>query len=199
MDKFKTVAILCGGKSSRMGFDKSKIIIKGKNIIDYTAEKLSCIFDDILLVGTKCFNTKYRAVEDIIKDCGPAGAIYTSLLTSKSKYVFVVACDMPFLNVDYIKFLKDKLLSCDADCLISKKGQFYEPLCSFYSIDMADIFLKNIKQNNFKIMDIVKESRIIYTQDQEIEMFSNEYDIFANLNYPKDLIILDNFGENINM
>lgn len=193
MKKFGTAAILCGGKSSRMGFDKSKIVVNDKLLIEEIADRINILFDDIVFITNdkNKFNTKHRVVEDEIKEVGPCGAIYTALNNSCSKYVFVMACDMPFLDIKYIEFLKNKLDRLNSDCLITKRGNFYEPLCSFYSVDMKDIFLKNIINNKYKIMDAVLSSNAQFTSDLEVEEFASKDDIFANLNYSKDLNLLN--------
>lgn len=196
MKSFSTAAILCGGKSSRMGFDKSKIIINGKPLIEDIAERLNNVFDDIVFITNdkNKFNTKYRVVEDEIKGCGPAGAIYTALLNSKSKYVFVVGCDMPFINVDYVKFLIEKMRGKSIECLITKKGNYYEPLYSFYSIDIKDTFKNEIEKGNFRIMDIIKSCKVEFTKDEEVQMFINKYDMFTNLNYLDDINKIKKLG-----
>ncbi|MCX7695472.1 MAG: molybdenum cofactor guanylyltransferase [Caloramator sp.] len=196
MKKVSTAAILCGGKSSRVGFDKSKIIINNKLLIEYTAERLNTVFDDIVFITndkTK-FNTKYRVVEDVVKDCGPIGAIYTALLNSKSQYVFVVGCDMPFINLGYVKYLIGVLEKKEAECLITKKGGYFEPLYSFYSIDIKERLREAIDRGSFKIMDVVKDLRALYTSDEEIERFTGNVDMFTNLNYKEDLEKLKNGG-----
>lgn len=91
MKKVGTAVILCGGKSSRMGFDKSKIEIKGKYLIELIAEKLETVFDEVILVAEKKdkFKTlKYTVLEDLKKEYGPAGGMHTALKYANSKYVF---------------------------------------------------------------------------------------------------------------
>lgn len=197
MKKIGTAAILCGGKSTRMGFDKSKIVVNDKLLIENIANKLSKLFDDVIFVSNdkNKFHTKYRVVEDEIKDVGPCGAIYTALNNSSSEFVFVVACDMPLMDINYINYLKQKIENINCDCLVTKRGNFFEPLCSFYSVNMKDMFLKNINNNKYKIMDTVTKSNAVFTSDEEVEKFLIEDDIFANLNYSKDLIVLNKLGE----
>ncbi|WP_291966695.1 molybdenum cofactor guanylyltransferase [Caloramator sp.] len=196
MKKFSTAAILCGGKSTRMGFDKSKIVINNKLLIEDIAERLNKVFDDIVFITNdkNKFNTKYRVVEDVIKNCGPIGAIYTALLSSKSQYVFVIGCDMPFVNLDYIKYLIEVLNKREVECLITQKGGFFEPLYSFYSIDIKGKLREAIDSERFKIMDVVKDCRALYTSDEEVERYISKEDMFTNLNYKEDLKKLKNGG-----
>ena len=108
MGEKNTAVILCGGKSSRMGFDKSKIEIGDKLLIEITAEKLEKLFDEVIFIAENKYkfgNIKYTVIEDLKKDYGPAGGILTGLEYSSSPYTFFIACDMPFINLEYIKYM----------------------------------------------------------------------------------------------
>lgn len=194
MKKVGTAVILCGGKSSRMGFDKSKIKIEGRLLIEIIGEKLEKIFDEIILVAEKedkFENLKYKVVEDMEKNYGPAGGIYTGLKNASSKYVFFLACDMPKINIDYIKYLMNIVEDDECDGLICKKDDWIEPLHAFYSKDLIKDFKKGIEENSLVLYDIIKNSNIKYIPEEITKKYSPDLDIFVNLNYVKDLGILE--------
>lgn len=194
MKKVGTAVILCGGKSSRMGFDKSKIKIDGRLLIDIIGEKLEKIFDEIILVAEKddkFENLKYKVVEDMEKNYGPAGGIYTGLKYASSKYVFFLACDMPKINIDYIKYLMNIVEDDECAGLICKKDDWIEPLHAFYSKDLIKDFQKGIEENSLVLYDIIKNSNIKYISEDITKKYSPDLDIFINLNYVKDLDILE--------
>ncbi|MBI6874949.1 molybdenum cofactor guanylyltransferase [Clostridium aciditolerans] len=194
MKKVGTAVILCGGKSSRMGFDKSKIKIEGRLLIEIIGEKLEKIFNEIILVAEKedkFENLKYKVVEDMEKNYGPAGGIYTGLKNASSKYVFFLACDMPKINIDYIKYLMNIIEDDECDGLICKKNDWIEPLHAFYSKDLIKDFKKGIEENSLVLYDIIKNSNIRYIPEEITKKYSPDLDIFVNLNYVKDLGILE--------
>lgn len=194
MKKVGTAVILCGGKSSRMGFDKSKIKIDGKLLLEIIGEKLEKIFDEIILVAEKedkFENLKYKVVEDMEKNYGPAGGIYTGLKYAASKYVFFLACDMPKINIDYIKYLMNIVEQDECDGLICKKDDWIEPLHAFYSKDLIKDFQKGIEENRLVLYDIIKNSKIKYIPEEITKKYNPDLDIFINLNYVKDLGVLE--------
>lgn len=194
MKKVGTAVILCGGKSSRMGFDKSKIKIDGRLLIEILGEKLEKIFDEIILVAEKedkFENLNYKVVEDMEKNYGPAGGIYTGLKNASSKYVFFLACDMPKINIDYIKYLMNIVEDDECDGLICKKDDWIEPLHAFYSKGLIRNFQKGIEENSLVLYDIIKNSKIKYIPEEITKKYSPDLDIFINLNYVKDLGILE--------
>ena len=144
---FGTALVLAGGKSSRMGFDKAFINIKGKTIIETILDQLSRAFDDLIVVTSISENYRglnARIVADVIKDAGPLGGIHAGLKASRSKYVFITACDMPFISLGYVDYMKEVASRFLPDAVISRKGKWLEPFHALYSIDIAGDIEANI-------------------------------------------------------
>ena len=83
MKKAGTAIVLCGGKSKRTGFDKSKYEISGKLFIEICAEKLSSIFEEVILITKdpdKFPLSKYKIIGDNIDICAPVIGIYKGLM-----------------------------------------------------------------------------------------------------------------------
>ncbi len=193
MKDFGTAVILCGGKSSRMGFDKSKIEIKGKYLIELVAERLESIFDEVILIAEKKHKfkeLKYIVLEDLKKECGPAGGIYTGLKYASSKNVFFMACDMPILNIQYIEYMMKIIKDNNYDCVIPRNNHWVEPLYAFYSKDLIKEFEEGIYNKNLALYDIIKDSKLYYIPEHITREYSENLDMFVNLNYVKDLDIL---------
>jgi molybdenum cofactor guanylyltransferase len=195
LKEFGTAAILCGGKSRRMGFDKSGIKIKGKFLVEIIAEELEKVFDNIILISNdkgKFGNTKYKVVEDIIPSSGPAGGIYTALNHTSSKYVFITACDMPLINLNYIRYMKDIIIDekFEGVAAYNSCGQI-EPLHAFYSTYMTSTFRSELGKNNYRIMDALRHCHMHYVEDEKVREYCEDMSIFTNLNYTQDLKFLE--------
>lgn len=194
MKKFGTAVILCGGKSSRMGFDKSKIRIGEKLMIELVAERLKNIFEEVVLVAENCTkfeNLKYTVFEDLKKNYGPAGGIYTGLKFASSKYVFFLACDMPIVNTQYIQRLMESIEDNEYDAIMPKNKDWIEPLHAFYSKELIKDFERGIEENNLLLYDIIKKSNIKYIPDEVTKEYNEDMNMFVNLNYIKDLKVLE--------
>jgi molybdopterin-guanine dinucleotide biosynthesis protein A len=190
MMEFGTAAILCGGKSSRMGFDKSEIRVNGKLLVEIIGERLEQVFNNIILIADdkeKFKNIKYKVVQDIVPQVGPMGGIYTALNYSDSKFVFVTACDMPFVNLDYIKYMMNCIEGQNFQGVVSCKGGYVEPLYSFYSKEMMSTFRNELDKNNYKVFQVIKSCNFHYVKEEKIREYSKDMSIFANLNYKSDL------------
>lgn len=194
MKKTGTAIILCGGKSSRMGFDKSKYEINGKLLIEICAQKLSSIFEEVILV-TKDVNKfkelRYKVIGDNAGDYAPIFGVYNGLLISKSHFSFIIACDMPVINLNYINYMIERINSAgtELDALISKNGRFIEPFYSFYSKSMLNKIKHNIDKKDYKITNSINMSNAEFINTEIIRLYTGSIDIFTNLNYPCDLEI----------
>ena len=194
MKKFGTAVILCGGKSNRMGFDKSLVKVRGKYLIEIIGEKLEKIFDNILLVTNdleKIKGLKYKGILDIIPGMGPVGAIYTALRASDSKYVYVTACDMPAVNLSYIRYMMEIIENEDPDGVVARSASFIEPLNAFYSVNMLHEFESGIENDNLRIFGPIKNSKVHFVDYSKAQEYCRDIDMFANINYQMDLNLLE--------
>jgi molybdopterin-guanine dinucleotide biosynthesis protein A len=205
MKVFGDAVILCGGKSRRMGFDKSLLKIGGQNvgksderyIIEIMAEKLSQIFDNISLCANKADKFSHfgiNIIEDIYKDgIGPAAAIHAALKSAKSKYVFAVAVDMPFVNTKHIAHMISLANIHKPPALVPMKEGFSEPLYALYSTDILDIFEEQISLGKFSMRKMLSKFDTYYLDESESRNFDSNLTMFMNLNYVEDLANLPAF------
>jgi molybdopterin-guanine dinucleotide biosynthesis protein A len=188
---FGDAFILCGGKSSRMGFDKSLLRFDdGRYVLKTMADKLGEIFSKVGLcanVGDKFRGFGLTVVEDIYRDgIGPAAAIHAALTAACSQYVFVVAVDMPFLNLEHIRHMMS-LVTGDVQAVVPINGGLLEPLYAFYSKDALLAFEEQIKAGNFALRNILPKINTVYLDEDISRSFDDDLLMFTNLNYAKDL------------
>ncbi|MCJ7690495.1 MAG: molybdenum cofactor guanylyltransferase [Clostridiaceae bacterium] len=182
-----TVIILAGGKSSRMGIDKQFMIVDNRLLIDHMIEKLKKHFKEIIIVTNKpemYENYPYKIVEDKVKEFGPLAGIHAGLMSSSSLYNYVLACDMPFINFDYVYYMqsliKEELKELDA--VVTRFGQWLEPFNAFYSKNLIDRIEKNILENKRRIVTLFEESEVLYVTESKAREFSPKWEMFMNLN-----------------
>ncbi len=198
MKEFGTAVILAGGKSTRMGFDKQFLWIKERRLIDSIRKKLAREFDEIIVVTNK---TQYylgftdKIIEDKIPNKGPLSGIHAGLVEASSKFVYFIACDMPNINLGYIRFMKGKLKYRDAVACITKYGQWIEPFNAFYSREMIGDIERHLMEDRRSVNSLIKKLPICYIQEEEARTFSPHWDMFLNLNTRKDL---EDYLESIN-
>jgi molybdopterin-guanine dinucleotide biosynthesis protein A len=190
MNKFGTAVILAGGKSKRMGQNKELLNINNRRLVEVQISKLEKIFEEILVItnhphyyhGLNC-----KTHEDIIKDKGPIGGIYSGLVNSSSRYTFFLACDMPVLNIEYVKFLIDKINKEEPMACITLLGEWIEPFNAFYSKDMIKRVEEYIRKGGYSIHQLVKELKCVFIEEKIARKYSPNWNMFINFNTKEDV------------
>jgi molybdopterin-guanine dinucleotide biosynthesis protein A len=129
-----SAAILAGGASSRMGRDKSLVLVDGKPLIQRVLEQVSRRFGDILISTNE--KDKYafleaRCVPDLVPGNGPLMGIRTAVEAARHDRVFVTACDIPVMDDDTVERML--VLAEDFDCVVPRSRVGHEPLFAVYS------------------------------------------------------------------
>lgn len=182
--------VLVGGSSKRMGTDKVLMAVEGKSLIERTLDKISSIFAETIIVGhhrPEFDKLGIRSHPDIIPGCGAMGGIYTGLSLSRTNYIFVVACDMPFLDTNMVREIAALRSSGDAVVPLGPWG--YEPLLAVYSKKCTDKFKENLEKGSFRIMAALEDLDVAHPRLPEAAESSR--DPLHNLNTPEDLALLD--------
>lgn len=119
--------ILAGGKSSRMGTDKSALVIpeSQQSLLQLGRQTLALLCDNSIFVSGE---QHPQGIPDIIPDCGPLSGIHAAITHIQSKdsaitEVLVTAVDMPDLSIqDLIHLLKmgreNQRLCCYTNCFL---------------------------------------------------------------------------------
>ena len=189
MKKDMTGIILAGGKNSRMGINKAFLEIDGTRLIDNILAVYQKIFSEIIIVTndplsyTEFYET--LIVTDIYKEKGALGGIYTGLFYATYDYSFVTACDMPFLNEDFIIYLTGQ--AGKHDIIVPELPEGFQPLHAIYSRNCLSHIKKLLIADKLKIAGFYKEVRLLSIPEEKIKPFNKDGRLFLNVNTPEDL------------
>ena len=189
MRDFGSAVVLAGGKSSRMGFDKSTMVLQNKKLIESTIKKLDSLFDDIIISvdglekTSECNHDKI--VVDKVKGVGPLGGMISALEMAQSDRLFVIPCDMPVIDTKYISFMMKYM--DDNEIILSEKNGYFEPFPGFYSKSLIPRIDELINQNRRSIRAIFECSRTKVISESEWKKLGFSEEIFTNLNTTQDV------------
>jgi len=148
--------ILAGGKSKRMGRDKSLIEYHGKAMLEYLVYKMVPLFGEVLVVVDDKNKKKgiclegATVVEDLIQNSGPLAGVYTGLCHSTYATNCVLTCDMPEVNQSLIQTLYEfsEESYYDGYCFHSKKGGL-QPFPGIYQKNARFLMRVLLDQNEY--------------------------------------------------
>lgn len=195
VNSFGSAIILAGGKSMRMGFDKQFLKLENKSNVELLIEKLSPLFSDFIIVTNKPNEyddekikyEKIKLVSDEIKDKGPLSGIHIGLKESKSKYAYLIACDMPIVNLDYIRYMMALLKIKESDAVVTEDRIGIEPFNAFYSRDLYKVIELYLNSDKRDIKTLLQTLNTTYIPYKKALKMSPDWSMFLNLNTKEDL------------
>ncbi|MCX5850988.1 MAG: molybdenum cofactor guanylyltransferase [Deltaproteobacteria bacterium] len=191
MEKHRIMGILLsGGGARRMnGANKAFLGIGGERLIDRNVRLYRELFDEVILVTNsprEYLDLDLTIVTDIVKGKGPLGGIYTGLFFCRSDHAFVAACDMPFLNGDFIRFMTEQVRG--HDIVVPEMPDGLQPLHAIYSRKCLPAIRRCVDEDRLKITGFYKRYKVHRIQADDVTRFDPEGRMFLNINAPEDLV-----------
>jgi molybdopterin-guanine dinucleotide biosynthesis protein A len=185
-----TGVLLAGGKSRRMGEDKRYLVVGEETLIERGLSVLRSTFQEVLVViaqDSPPLGLDAKVVRDLVPECGSLGGLYTGLMQAATPWIFVVACDMPFLDQAVIAQFTSRRAT--ADIVIAKLAARLHPMHALYGKQCLPVLEQMIQARQLKIQELVSYSslRVQYVTDVDLLTIDPSGRSFQNVNTPKDL------------
>jgi molybdopterin-guanine dinucleotide biosynthesis protein A len=168
------VIILAGGKSTRMGEDKSLLPLGDSTMIEYIVDSVAPYFQKVLISSNSISKYKHLDVElvqDDVKNCGPLMGIYSALKRSDLEVNFIIACDSPRIEISVLTELFKKIKNHDA--VIPIQNGRSEPLFALYKRSVIDQFEISLKNKIRKISIPLEQLSTVYLKMEGILNLNN--------------------------
>jgi molybdopterin-guanine dinucleotide biosynthesis protein A len=176
-----SLIILAGGKGRRMGFDKASLTLPEGPLIGRVLRQVEGMFDEVLISvsrGQAVDAPGCRAVEDAAPGQGPLAGILAGMKAAKNEVCAVLACDIPDIDVDFLKGLISKAHGFDIVVPISSGGLF-EPLFAVYRRSVIPEIEALVQAGDFSILTLFDRCRT-----RKVRLKDSGW--LRNLNTPED-------------
>jgi molybdopterin-guanine dinucleotide biosynthesis protein A len=178
--------ILKGGKSTRMGTDKSLLKYYGQPQSEYLYEQFSKIFlhynetqKGVYYSVSKQQDINQNFITDKFKGLGPFGGICSAFMENPNTAWFVIATDVPYVNLKMIhSLLKHRNPKKIATAFKGKDSEFPEPLITIWEPKAYPILLSYLSQG------YSCPRKVLINSDVEIVEVDNHY--IQNINTPEE-------------
>jgi molybdopterin-guanine dinucleotide biosynthesis protein A len=153
--------ILAGGRSRRMRREKPLLPVCGRPLIETLIAQLRTCFETILVsAGAK---DKFAflglpVVEDESPGQGPLTAILTALRASPCRSNFVMACDIPYIDIPFLETILTLAPAHEIVVPRYRDGKF-EPLFAAYDRAVIPAIEKQIAGGDFRISSLFHSCR----------------------------------------
>jgi len=148
--------ILAGGESKRMGSDKARVKLAGLTLIERVLATVNPLFDDVMISGrdnaVEIGGTRF--VKDRHTGRGPIIGLCAALQEARHPYLFVIACDMPFVTPQLIESLA---LNPDGyDVVVPMRDGRPEPLCALYSTACINVLVGRVENGQRGLVSFIE-------------------------------------------
>lgn len=191
--------VLIGGRSSRLGRDKATVELGGMTLAGRAVGTIQDAIEPklVTLVARNSAQLDNNALLadtpflfDLIEGRGPLGGLHTALAYALTAWIFVLACDYPFVSPDMIKLLSNLVSDKFGAVAPEQPDGRLQPLCAFYETETAlAVVDKIINQPQVPppLYKIVYELSPRIVKYDEYAHLPGASELFLNVNTPDDL------------
>lgn len=134
--------VLAGGLSSRMGEDKAQLMRNNSNMLDFSQQLLRDVgIKNVVVSGNSSQINAHQQVNDIVKQAGPVGGLYSVITQYKPKALLVLPVDLPLMTCHALGKLKQiGELSAKACFFQNHSIPLYLPVNAFVEMFLQQAF-----------------------------------------------------------
>lgn len=183
-----TGVILAGGASSRMGKNKALLKIGELFLVERVYASIAALFHDVILVTNTPDIYAFipcPKVPDIYPGAGSIAGLHSGLKASATERIFVVACDMPYINADLIRFLCQGVEAYDAVVPLDRSGRM-EPLHAVYAKSALIAMQESIELGGKSLINLLDRVSTRKVPNELFQYIPGAEESFRNLNTPDE-------------
>ena len=185
-----------------MGEDKALKTFLSRPLIQRVIERLSPIADEVIVTTNRpeaysFLDTsirpighsvqRLRLIPDLKPGRGALGGLYTAIASASHPIVAVVACDMPFASAAFIETASRLLVEEDADVVIAKSNEGYEPLHAVYRRNTCLTAIEAaIDADKWKVIAWFPQVKVRVLTSDELKHLDPDGLAFWNVNTPEE-------------
>lgn len=180
MTKTTYAVIFAGGKSSRMGEDKSLLPFGNyPTLTEFQQVKLNTLFDKVYISAKEHkFDFDCMVIEDNYTESSPLVGIISIFETLKVEEVFILSVDAPFVNKETIQRLLDHNQR-SLDVIVAQSPSGVQPLCGLYKRSILPLAYAQLEKGNHRLGDLLSLANTLFVKFDEDTPFTN-------LNHPEE-------------
>lgn len=180
-----SAAILCGGKSRRMGQNKARLPWEGRELLDVIAQGLTGA-EEILLAAAAAedyADKPYQVAADLFTGCGPLAGLHAALTVCRAPLLFITACDTPLADWNTARILHSFLEErWDAAVPVDSSGRLH-PLCGLYRKRALPAMAEHLEAGQYRVTEALHALSVCHVPAGALPYGE---DTLKNLNTPEE-------------
>ncbi len=195
MSVFGEAIIVAGGQGKRMGGkEKALLTIHGQTILQRQLEVLRQKFSRVWISVNDV--EKYRAYSEFLvmdkrQNLGPMSGVASGLREAMSDYVFVVAGDMPLINLHVIEVMAERIREGgdSIDVVVTKVEGRFQPLYAFYHRRLLPLIESEIARGALSLTRFLSEDKLCVScvSGEDLSISAPSLCFLTNINFEEEL------------
>ena len=145
--------ILIGGRSRRLGRDKATVDLGGKTLAQIAFQtvsealptsRVSFVATNQVQFAIEAILADGRFIFDLVEGRGPLGGLHAALADTQKPWIFVLACDYPFISSEMIRLLAEQISNNCGVVVPEQADSRLQPLCAFYNAEASRPIVQEI-------------------------------------------------------
>jgi len=185
--------ILCGGKSSRMGWPKASLPFGPELLLQRVARLLGEAAHPLVVVAAlrqelPPLPPEIHVVRDRREGRGPLEGLCAGLeaLQERAEAAYVPGCDVPLLSPPFVRLMTDRL--GDHQIAVPVDGEFPHPLAAVYRTSVLPEIQSLLAAHQLRPRFLYERVRTCRVSVAELRAADPDLRTLANLNQPADYL-----------
>jgi len=187
-----TAAVMAGGRSMRMGVDKTLLAVDGETLLARVVDVVSSVCAHTVVVTNRAEQISEAGLPsdtpvliDEVPFQGPLGGLVTALKGAHDDWVLAVAADIPWLEPDVIRALWDARDGSQVVVTVTEKG--IEPLLALYHRDCLPAARRVLASGRRRLVAMFPELVVVELPLETLRAADPGLRSLVNVNTPEDL------------
>ena len=163
--------VLAGGKSTRMGIDKSSLVYHDVPQYQYVYDLLLPYCDRVFVSTERILDLPTLPDLDLYKNSGPIGGLLSAFEFALEDWI-VIAIDYPYFSSSEIEELIGDQNELASVIYHSETG-YFEPFLGIYKAKFKSILIKNFEKGNHSMQSILTSNPVGKVLPSKIELIRN--------------------------
>ena len=172
-----------------MGQDKASLALEDSTLLQTLIARFAGRFGPVIVVsrpGQDLAIDNADVVRDIHVGKGPLGGLHAGLLASPDDANFVLACDMPFADVELANYVLSRLNGHDAAIPLLERGP--EPLFAAYRRSCLPAIEANLEAGILAMRGLLDKVDTLYMPESDLRQHDPALRSFLNINTPDEYL-----------
>jgi molybdopterin-guanine dinucleotide biosynthesis protein A len=181
------VSVLAGGRSRRMGRDKTRLTLGGQTLIERVLAAAAPLGwpQQVLANQPELYADLPVPVHaDLRPDLGPLAGLHTALTVAAPAAVLLLAGDLPFLTPAFLAFLVQ--LRSGWPAVVPQSPRGLQPLCAVYGPECLPAVTAALDRGDRRAQALAEQLRPRLVTSQEWQPYDPDGRLLDNVNTPED-------------